>query len=125
MKTAIIGGGAAGFFAAINTKENFPNYEVVLFEKSNKLLSKVLVSGGGRCNVTNSEISISTFSKSYPRGEKHLKKLFGRFNNQNTIEWFENRGVEIVKEEDRRMFPKSNTSQTIYDLFLSQSCNGS
>ncbi len=121
MKTAIIGGGAAGFFAAINTKENFPNYEVVLFEKSNKLLSKVLVSGGGRCNVTNSEISISTFSKSYPRGEKHLKKLFGRFNNQNTIEWFENRGVEIVKEEDRRMFPKSNTSQTIYDLFLSQS----
>lgn len=121
MKTAIIGGGAAGFFAAINTKENFPNSEVVLFEKSNKLLSKVLVSGGGRCNVTNSEPSISTFSKSYPRGEKHLKKLFGRFNNQNTIEWFKNRGVEIVKEADRRMFPKSNTSQTIYDLFLSQS----
>ena len=63
MKTAIIGGGAAGFFAAINTKENFPNYEVVLFEKSNKLLSKVLVSGGGRCNVTNSEISISYLFK--------------------------------------------------------------
>ncbi|MAO71588.1 MAG: aminoacetone oxidase family FAD-binding enzyme [Flavobacteriales bacterium] len=123
MKTAIIGGGASGFFAAINTKENFPNSEVSIFEKSSKLLSKVLVSGGGRCNVTNSENSISNFSKSYPRGENHLKKLFGRFNNQNTIEWFENRGVEIVAEEDGRMFPKSNTSQTIYDLFISESKN--
>ena len=121
MKTAIIGGGASGFFAAINIKENFPNSEVSIFEKSSKLLSKVLVSGGGRCNVTNSESSISNFSKSYPRGEKNLKKLFGSFNNQNTIEWFENRGVEIVAEEDGRMFPKSNTSQTIYDLFISES----
>ena len=77
MKTAIIGGGASGFFAAINTKENFPSSEVSIFEKSSKLLSKVLVSGGGRCNVTNSERSISNFSKSYPRGEKQLKKLFG------------------------------------------------
>ena len=89
MKTAIIGGGAAAFFAAINTKENFPNSEVVIFEKTNKLLSKVLISGGGRCNLTNSETSISTFSKHYPRGEKQLKKLFGTFNNQNTIKWFE------------------------------------
>lgn len=121
MKTAIIGGGAAGFFAAINTKENFPNSEVSIFEKSSKLLSKVLVSGGGRCNVTNSEKSISNFSKSYPRGEKHLKKLFGKFNNQDTIEWFKNKGVELVSEEDGRMFPKSNTSQTIYDLFVSES----
>ena len=121
MKTAIIGGGAAGFFAAINTKENFPNSEVSIFEKSNKLLSKVLVSGGGRCNVTNSENSISHFSKSYPRGDKQLKKLFNTFNNQNAIEWFKNKGVELVSEEDGRMFPKSNTSQTIYDLFLSQS----
>ena len=80
MKTAIIGGGASGFFAAINIKENFPNSEVSIFEKSSKLLSKVLVSGGGRCNVTNSESSISNFSKSYPRGEKNLKKLFGSFN---------------------------------------------
>ena len=120
MKTAIIGGGAAAFFAAINTKEYFPNSEVILFEKTNKLLSKVLVSGGGRCNVTNSETSISTFSKCYPRGEKQLKKLFGTFNNQNTIEWFESRGVKIVAEQDGRMFPKSNRSQTIYDLFLSE-----
>ena len=120
MKTAIIGGGAAAFFAAINSKKHFPNSEVVLFEKTSKLLSKVLVSGGGRCNVTNSETSISTFSKCYPRGEKQLKKLFSTFNNQNTIEWFESRGVKIVAEQDGRMFPKSNRSQTIYDLFLSE-----
>ena len=121
MKAAIIGGGASGFFTAINVKENFPNSEVIIFEKSNKLLTKVLVSGGGRCNVTNSESSVSVFSKSYPRGEKHLKKLFGRFNNQDVIEWFKNKGVELVSEEDGRMFPKSNTSQTIYDLFVSES----
>jgi len=121
MKTAIIGGGAAAFFAAINTKEHFPNSEVVLFEKTSKLLSKVLVSGGGRCNVTNSETSISRFAKSYPRGEKQLKKSFNTFNNQDTINWFESRGVKIVSEEDGRMFPKSNKSQTIYDLFLHES----
>ena len=121
MKAAIIGGGASGFFSAINAKENFPNSEVIIFEKSNKLLTKVLVSGGGRCNVTNSESSVSVFSKSYPRGERHLKKLFGRFNNQDVIEWFKNKGVELVSEEDGRMFPKSNTSQTIYDLFVSES----
>ena len=121
MKAAIIGGGASGFFAAINAKENFPNSEIIIFEKSNKLLTKVLVSGGGRCNVTNSESSVSVFSKSYPRGERHLKKLFGRFNNQDVIEWFKKKGVELVSEEDGRMFPKSNTSQTIYDLFVSES----
>ena len=121
MKAAIIGGGASGFFTAINVKENFPNSEVIIFEKSNKLLTKVLVSGGGRCNVTNSESSVSVFSKSYPRGERHLKKLFGRFNNQDVIEWFKNKGVELVSEEDGRIFPKSNTSQTIYDLFVSES----
>ena len=121
MKAAIIGGGASGFFSAINAKENFPNYEIIIFEKSNKLLTKVLVSGGGRCNVTNSESSVSVFSKSYPRGERHLKKLFGRFNNQDVIEWFKNKGVELVSEEDGRIFPKSNTSQTIYDLFVSES----
>ena len=121
MKTAIIGGGAAAFFASINTKEHFPNSEVVLFEKTSKLLSKVLVSGGGRCNVTNSETSISRFAKSYPRGEKQLKKSFNTFNNQDTINWFESRGVKIVSEEDGRMFPKSNKSQTIYDLFLHES----
>ena len=121
MRTAIIGGGAAGFFSAINTKYNFPNSEIVIFEKTNKILSKVLVSGGGRCNVTNSESSISTFSKSYPRGERQLKKLFGRFNNQDVIEWFKNKDIELVSEKDGRVFPKSNTSQTIYDLFVSES----
>ena len=120
MKTAIIGAGAAGIFAAINTKEIFPNSEVIIFEKTSKLLSKVLVSGGGRCNITNSEQSISEFSKNYPRGGKQLKKLFGTFNNQHTINWFEKKRVVIIAEEDGRMFPKSNTSKTIYDLFLSE-----
>ena len=120
MKTAIIGAGAAGIFAAINTKEIFPNSEVIIFEKTSKLLSKVLVSGGGRCNITNSEQSISEFSKNYPRGGKQLKKLLGTFNNQHTINWFEKKGVVIIAEEDGRMFPKSNTSKTIYDLFLSE-----
>ena len=83
MKTAIIGGGASGFFTAINAKENFPNSEIIIFEKSNKLLTKVLVSGGGRCYVTNSESSVSVFSKSYPRGERHLKKLFGYVRKRN------------------------------------------
>tara|TARA_X000000368_G_scaffold416684_1_gene411211 strand:+ start:151 stop:1356 length:1206 start_codon:yes stop_codon:yes gene_type:complete len=121
MKTAIIGGGAAAFFTAINTKENFPNSEVVIFEKTNKLLSKVLISGGGRCNLTNSETSISKFSQHYPRGEKQLKKLFNTFNNKDTKNWFEIRGIELVAEQDGRMFPKSNTSQTIYDFFLHES----
>ena len=120
MKTAIIGAGAAGIFAAINTKEIFPNSEVIIFEKTSKLLSKVLVSGGGRCNITNSEQSISEFSKNYPRGGKQLKKLLGTFNNQHTINWFEKKRVVIIAEEDGRMFPKSNTSKTIYDLFLSE-----
>ena len=115
---AIIGGGAAGFFAAINVKENFPNYKVSIFEKSNKTLSKVKVSGGGRCNVTNACEHISAFSKAYPRGEKQMKKLLQNFSNIDLIEWFKKRNVQLKTEADGRMFPVSNNSQTIIDCFL-------
>jgi len=120
MKVAIIGGGAAGFFAAINIKENFPKANVVIFEKSNKILSKLKISGGGRCNVTNGCTSINTLVKAYPRGEKALKKAFRIFNTRDTMRWFENRGVPLVIQEDNCVFPKSQDSQSIIDCFLDQ-----
>ncbi len=120
MKVAVIGGGAAGFFAAINVKENYPNASLTIFEKSAKLLSKVKISGGGRCNVTNGETSIKKLSLAYPRGEKKLKKVFTRFNTKHTIEWFENRGVALMTQEDNCVFPVSQDSQTIIDCFLSE-----
>jgi len=116
----IIGGGAAGFFAAISVKEHFPYSNVIIFEKSNKLLSKVKVSGGGRCNVTNSELDIKRLASNYPRGENFLKKAFGLFNTKHTIEWFENRGVPLNTLEDGCIFPVSNTSQSVIDCFLNQ-----
>jgi len=118
MKVAIIGGGAAGFFAAINAKENHPSAEVVIIEKSTKLLSKVKVSGGGRCNVTNGCQTIKELSEGYPRGGKALRKIFHEFNNISTMEWFEKRGVPIYVQDDNRAFPKSNDSQSIIDCFL-------
>jgi len=120
MKVAIIGGGAAGFFAAIRAKENHPEAEVIMFEKSSKLLAKVKVSGGGRCNVTNGCKSSKELAEGYPRGGKALKKAFGRFNNQSTMEWFEARGVPIYIQEDNRAFPISNDSQTIIDCLLKE-----
>ncbi|HIG58785.1 MAG TPA: NAD(P)/FAD-dependent oxidoreductase [Flavobacteriales bacterium] len=120
MKVAIIGGGAAGFFSAFSVKEHHPNSKVTIFEKSNKLLSKVKVSGGGRCNVTNACFSPSKLSKSYPRGGKHLKKSFSIFQTKDTVEWFSKRGVELKAEEDGRMFPTTDNSQTIIDCFLKE-----
>jgi predicted Rossmann fold flavoprotein len=120
MNIGIIGGGAAGFFAAIHTKENFPEAKVTILEKSKKLLSKVKVSGGGRCNVTNACSSISELSKAYPRGGKQLKKLFPLFNTKHTQEWFETRGIELVTQEDQCIFPASQDSQTIIDCFFSE-----
>ncbi len=120
MKVAIIGGGAAGFFAAIRAKGNYPEAEVIIFEKSSKLLAKVKVSGGGRCNVTNGCNSIKKLTEGYPRGSKALKKAFGQFNNQSTMEWFETRGVPIYVQEDNRAFPTSNDSQTIIDCLLKE-----
>ena len=120
MRVAIIGGGAAGFFSALSVKEHHPNSKVTIFEKSNKLLSKVKVSGGGRCNVTNACFSPSQLSKSYPRGGKHLKKAFSVFQTKDTVEWFSRRGVELKAEEDGRMFPTTDNSQTIIDCFLKE-----
>lgn len=120
MKVAVIGGGAAGFFAAFSCKEYHPNSTIVIYEKSDKLLSKVKVSGGGRCNVTHACFKISELVSNYPRGEKQLKKAFYQFSTTNTIEWFEKRGVDLKTEWDNRMFPVTNNSQTIIDCFLTE-----
>ncbi len=120
MKIGIIGGGAAGFFAAIHAKKNFPESEVTILEKSQKLLSKVKVSGGGRCNVTNGCTAISELSKAYPRGEKKLKKAFREFNTKHTMEWFEERGVALTIQDDNCVFPVSQDSQTIIDCFMNE-----
>jgi len=118
MKIAVIGGGAAGFMAAITAKETNPKASVTIFEKTDKVLAKVKVSGGGRCNVTNATFSISQLIKSYPRGGRELKKSFNHFFTTDTVNWFENRGVTLKTESDNRMFPSSNSSQTIVDLLL-------
>lgn len=119
-KVAIIGGGAAGFFSALSAKRHHPEAQVILFEKTNKLLSKVKVSGGGRCNVTHNELETGKMAKNYPRGEKFLKKAFSQFSVADTISWFKERDVELKVESDNRMFPISNTSQTIIDTFLKE-----
>lgn len=116
----VIGGGAAGFFCAINAAEQNPDLKVVLLEKTSKLLSKVKVSGGGRCNVTHACFSIAEMVKKYPRGANFLKKAFHHFFTQDTIDWFAAKGVPLKTESDGRMFPDSNTSQTIIDCFLHQ-----
>ena len=118
MNIAIIGGGAAGFFAAIATKENYPNANVTILEKSKKTLAKVKISGGGRCNVTNGCMSIKELVKAYPRGDKALKKAFRIFNTKHTMEWFEERGVPLIIQEDNCVFPVSQDSQSIIDCFL-------
>jgi len=107
MKIGIIGGGAAGFFSAIAAKENYPDSRVIIFEKSQKLLSKVKISGGGRCNVTNGCTSIEELCKAYPRGGRQLNKSFQVFNTSHAIEWFESRGVPLVIQDDNCVFPLS------------------
>lgn len=120
MNIAIIGGGAAGFFAAIEAKRNHPNSNVVIFEKSQKFLSKVKISGGGRCNVTNGCTDVNELCKAYPRGGKKLKKAFHLFNTTDTMEWFESRGVPLIIQDDGCVFPVSQDSQSIIDCFLDE-----
>lgn len=120
LKIAVIGGGAAGFFAAISAKTHNPEAEVVVLEKTSKLLSKVKVSGGGRCNVTNASFSESQLSKNYPRGGKKLKKAFSIFQASDTVHWFESRGVKLKAEADGRMFPVSDRSQSIIDCLVGE-----
>lgn len=119
-KLAIIGGGAAGFFAAINAAEMSPAIEVHVFEKAAQFLSKVRVSGGGRCNVTHACFNPKELIQFYPRGSRELLGPFYVFNPADTIEWFEKRRVKIHAEADGRMFPVTNTSQTIIDCFLQE-----
>ena len=120
MNVAIIGGGAAGFFAAIAAKENHPDARVYIFEKSNKLLAKVKISGGGRCNVTNGCTNIKELSKAYPRGEKKLKRAFRTFSTQDTMDWFQSRGVPLMIQEDNCVFPVSQDSQSVIDCFMQE-----
>jgi len=116
----IIGGGAAGFFAAINIAEFNPDLKICILERGKEGLQKVRISGGGRCNVTHAEFMPSELVKNYPRGEKELLGPFHQFMTGDTIEWFEKRGVELKIEEDGRMFPISDSSHTIIDCFLSE-----
>ncbi|MBY0480629.1 MAG: NAD(P)/FAD-dependent oxidoreductase [Chitinophagaceae bacterium] len=119
-KLIVIGGGAAGFFCAVNAARLHPNLRVLIVEKSNKLLSKVKLSGGGRCNTTHACFEIQELVKKYPRGQKFLKKAFHQFNTNHTIEWFEQRGVSLKTEADGRMFPSTNDSQTIINCLLKE-----
>ncbi|WP_395059919.1 NAD(P)/FAD-dependent oxidoreductase [Flavobacterium sp.] len=114
----IIGGGAAGFFAAINIVENNPKTKVAILERGQEVLTKVRISGGGRCNVTHACFVPNDLVKFYPRGEKELRGPFHQFCSGDTIDWFEKHGVELKIEDDGRMFPVSNSSQTIIDCFL-------
>ena len=116
----IIGGGAAGFFAALNIAEQNPEIKIAILERGNEVLTKVKVSGGGRCNVTHAEFIPQELVKHYPRGEKELLGPFHQFMTGDTIAWFEKRGVKLKIEEDGRMFPVSNSSQTIIDCFLNE-----
>lgn len=117
---AVIGGGAAGFFCACNAARLNPTWEVHLFERSQKVLAKVKISGGGRCNLTHAFTDISSFLENYPRGKNFLKKSFYTFTPQNTLDWFAARNVQTKTEPDGRIFPASNTSQSIIDCLLKE-----
>ena len=114
----IVGGGAAGFFTAINVAEKNPEFSIAILERGKEVLTKVSVSGGGRCNVTHACFVPNDLVKFYPRGEKELRGPFHQFCSGDTIEWFSNHGVELKIEDDGRMFPVSDSSQTIIDCFL-------
>ena len=120
MRTAVVGGGAAGFFLAINLKELCPQMEVTIFEKSRKVLAKVEVSGGGRCNCTNSFAAVRDLSEVYPRGHRLMKRLFKTFDYRDAYAWFEHHGVRLVTQDDNCVFPASQDSHTIINLFLAE-----
>ena len=120
MKTAIIGGGAAGFFLAIQLKEMRPEMEVTIFEKSKRVLAKVEISGGGRCNYTNSFAEVKDLSEVYPRGHRLMKRLMKGFSQKDAYEWFEHHGVRLTTQEDQCVFPMSQDSHTIINCFLAE-----
>lgn len=117
----IVGGGAAGFFAGLVCAEQYPGTRIVILERAAAPLGKVAVSGGGRCNVTNATFDPARLVAFYPRGGKALRGPFTRFGPQQMVDWFSARGVALKTEPDGRIFPQSDSSQTIIDCFLSQS----
>lgn len=117
-RIGVIGGGASGFFSAIQAAS--AGHKVTVFEKSPNVLSKVRVSGGGRCNVTHDCLEISRLVKFYPRGERFLKKVFGHFSVKDTFGWFQSRGVSLKVEGDGRVFPVSDDSQSIISVLLTE-----
>ncbi|MEZ4916054.1 MAG: aminoacetone oxidase family FAD-binding enzyme [Chitinophagales bacterium] len=116
----IVGGGAGGFFTAINYKEQNPDKTILIIEKDKDVLKKVKISGGGRCNVTHACFVPKDLSKFYPRGEKELISPFHQFCTGDMMAWLDERGVATKIEEDNRVFPESNSSQSIIDLFLNE-----
>jgi predicted Rossmann fold flavoprotein len=117
-KLIVIGGGAAGFFCAVTAARLNKNLQVTLLEKTSKLLSKVRISGGGRCNVTHALFDIDALSRRYPRGQHFVKRTFHQFSPSDTINWFAERGVQLKTEKDGRMFPVTDTSETIIDCLM-------
>ena len=118
MKTAIVGGGAAGFFLAVNLKEMMPEMEVTIFERGHHVLRKVAISGGGRCNCTNSFASVGDLSEVYPRGHRLMKRLFNVFDNRDAYQWFERHGVPLVTQDDDCVFPASQDALSIVGCLL-------
>lgn len=117
---AIIGGGAAGFFGAITCSAANPEYRVILIEKARQVLAKVRISGGGRCNVTHACFDPALLVQNYPRGGKELRGPFSRFQPRDTIQWFESHHVPLKIEDDGRMFPVTDSSETIINCLLQQ-----
>lgn len=119
-RLVVIGGGAAGFFCAVNAARMNPQLQVILLEKTSKILSKVKISGGGRCNVTHALFDIGEMSRRYPRGQNFVKKAFHQFFTTDTVRWFEERGVKLKAEKDGRMFPVTDSSQTVIDCLMNE-----
>ena len=120
MRTAVVGGGAAGFFLAVNLKEMVPQMEVTILERGQRVLAKVEVSGGGRCNCTNSFDGVGDLSQVYPRGHRLLKRLFRQFDYHDAYTWFERHGVRLTTQDDGCVFPASQDSHTIINCFLGE-----
>ena len=120
MRTAVVGGGAAGFFLAVNLKEMVPQMEVTILERGQRVLAKVEVSGGGRCNCTNSFDGVGDLSQVYPRGHRLLKRLFRQFDYHDAYTWFERHGVRLTTQDDCCVFPASQDSHTIINCFLGE-----